>query len=60
MIHELENEGKRVILSRINPNEWHETLVVVEKAACQCFFIEPLQVTSCEQIALRYYSSLTE
>ena len=48
-IHECENEGKWVFLSRINANERHETLAtVVETAACQCFLVQPLPVAFSE------------
>lgn len=44
------NEGKRVFLGGINANERYKTLViVVEGAACPCFFVQPLPVVSRER-----------
>ena len=43
MIHEFENESKRVFPSGIDANERYETpTVIVEVATCQRFLVQPL------------------
>ena len=55
VIYEPEDEGERVLPGGINPDEWHENLVIVTEAtACQRFLEQPLRVTFSKQNTLRY------
>jgi len=52
--HEVENEGEWVFPGGINPNERHETLVIVAEATvCQHFVVQSLPVTLNKQNILR-------
>jgi len=43
VFHELENEGKWVLLGGIDPDELHHAFVG-ETSACRCFMAKPLSV----------------
>ena len=61
MVHELENEAKRVFKSGVNPSEQRKALVaVVEVAARQRFIIQSLRVTLNDENALQQHPQLTE
>ena len=50
LIHEFENEGKRVLPGGINPGERHENIVTVSEATARQRFLEkPLRVTFSKQ-----------
>jgi len=60
MIHESEDESKRVLPSRINADERYKTLAVVEAAACQGLLVQPLPVGFSEQNVLLSRSLVTD
>ena len=61
MVHEFENEAEWVLPGRIDPDERHETFViVVEETACQCFLVQPLQGRFSEQGSLGEQLTLTK
>ena len=61
MVHEFENKGEWMLPGRIDPDERHETLViVVEATACQCFLVQPLWGRFSEQGPLWEHLALTK